>query len=192
MQCVCTPMVTSRFAVAEARSEPKLSFPPPLSTLVPRATLHRRDAVTSTFSNARSGCPQVSRADFSTAYQLCPRLHRAGGAPMAARDQRIRGGAFERPFACIGHPMARHRGCPAQAGLCRATGISEHSIAWCPDIRRSGVGIKRSRSTPDLYQAEVDEPVQRPPHRQLRLAVDPSPRLRVNASTGIQSPPGRR
>jgi hypothetical protein len=91
--------------------------PPPLFTLVLRATLHRRDAVTSTFSIARSGYPQVSRAFFSNAYQLCPRLHRAGGAPMAADDQHFRGGPFERPFGCIRQPMARHRRCPTQQFL---------------------------------------------------------------------------
>jgi hypothetical protein len=43
---------------------------PRVSTPVLRATLHRRDTLTSTFSNGRSGYPQVSRAFFSNAYQL--------------------------------------------------------------------------------------------------------------------------
>jgi hypothetical protein len=38
---------------------------------------------------------------FSTAYQLCPTLHRAGGARVAAADQRIRVGPPERLFGCI-------------------------------------------------------------------------------------------
>jgi hypothetical protein len=124
MQCVRRPPVTSRFAVVEARSRPKLVIPPPLSSLVLRATLHRRDAVTSTFSNARSDCPLVSRADFSTAYQLRPRLHRAGGAPMAAGDQRVRGWRAERVFACIGQHT--HAICSA---LLNASGLCLRALA---------------------------------------------------------------
>jgi hypothetical protein len=33
---------------------------------------------------------------------------------MAAADQHVRGGAFERSFACIGQPMARHMQRPTQ------------------------------------------------------------------------------
>lgn len=73
--------------------------PPPPLIGARRAPLHRRGAVTSTFSNGRCGYPQVSRALFSIACQLCPTLHRAGGAPMAASDQHIRGGRSDPSYS---------------------------------------------------------------------------------------------
>lgn len=49
----------------------------------------------------------VSWAFFSTAYQLCPTLHRAGGGSVAAGDQRVCAGPVRRPLRCIGQRMAR-------------------------------------------------------------------------------------